>query len=285
MLEVDGAVAVVGGQRFTLHHARPSGVALYRGEGAYMRVGPPHALEPEYRAHVRLLALGFPVAALLDRGEAGGQFYFVEESLGAETFGDRFDSETGRGGVTEASFAAFLAVVRRYAAAQLRGATAADGRTGDAFAGIARLDQALDELPDLRGAALRGFARAVERLSAYPSVETHPDLHAYNVCAGGVIDLEGVTRGYAGYDVIGALLVPELFPPAPGAYGFSPPQRARYLAAVDALYAEHDLPPPSATSGAIRLCKLLSSVVGRRGRPAQRRWLVEHCRAALAPYG
>ena len=264
---------------------RPSGVALYRGEGAYVRVGPSHALEPEYRAHVRLLALGFPVAALLDRGESGGRFYFVEESLGPETFGDRFDSEMGRGGVAEASFAAFLAVVRRYAAAQLRGATAADDRTGDAFAGIARLDQALDELPDLRGAALSGFARAVERLSAYPSVETHPDLHAYNVCAGGVIDLEGVTRGYAGYDVIGALLVPELFPPAPGAYGFSPTQRARYLAAVDALYAEHDLPPPSALSGEIRLCKLLSSVVGRRRRPEQRRWLVERCRAALSPYG
>jgi len=42
------------------------------------------------------------------------------------------------------------------------------------------------------------------RLDEFPGTLVHGDLHAFNMCAGGVIDLEGSGWGIAGYDALTA---------------------------------------------------------------------------------
>src|SRR5688500_5861641 len=94
----------------------------------------------------------------------------------------------------------------------------------------------------------------------------------------------GAARGPAGYDAVAGLLVPALFPPAPDAYRYSARQRRRYLAALDALFVPHHLPPPSAYAADFRICKLLYCVPHRHHRPAQQQWLYARYRAELDAY-
>lgn len=152
---------------------RRSGVAVYRGETGYLRIGA--ALEPELAVHRLMLEHGYPVPRILDVGRHDGALFVIEESLGAETLGDRFASEQRtRGSITEEGFRVYLAVAERHAVAQTR------------------------------------CARAAAQPGEVATTVVHADLHAFNMCAGGVIDLEGAGWGPAGYDVATAPFVPAL---------------------------------------------------------------------------
>jgi hypothetical protein len=83
---------------------------------------------------------------------------------------------------------------------------------------------------------------------------------------------------------VAGLLVPELFPPAPDAYQYTARQRGRYLAALDALFVPHRLPPPSAHAADVRFCTLLHCVPHRHHRPAQQHWLYALYRTELDAY-
>ena len=97
------------GQAFEQVCVRRTGVAVYRGDDTYLRIGP--GIEAELVIHRQLLEHGFPVAAIVAVGEREGSAYFVEESLGAITLGDRFDAELAQSGrVSAGTFDEFLAV-------------------------------------------------------------------------------------------------------------------------------------------------------------------------------
>src|SRR6185295_16172355 len=89
---------------------RRSGVAVYRGDGTYLRIG--SGLEPELEAHRFMLEHGFPVARILAHGMHEGLPYAIEESLGDLTLGDRFEAGLADGeDMHEDGFSAFVDVV------------------------------------------------------------------------------------------------------------------------------------------------------------------------------
>src|SRR4051794_17800916 len=70
---------------------RRSGVAVYRGETGYLRIG--STLEPELAVHRLMLERDYPVPRILHVGRHDGVLYVIEESLGSQTLGDRFTAE------------------------------------------------------------------------------------------------------------------------------------------------------------------------------------------------
>jgi Phosphotransferase enzyme family len=167
----------------------------------------------------------------------------------------------------------------RYAKAQVRHPVAGD--IGIDFRELVRVNLLIDELPDLRDRTLRAFERAVDRLQVFPGAWCHRDLVAANICERGVIDLEGVGRGYAGYDVIGAHLEPDLWG---GGHAYSPRQREQCLTPVDEIFAAHGLPAPSAYAREFVFCKAINTATGRHGLPGQQQWLYNRYRSILNAY-
>jgi hypothetical protein len=169
--------------------------------------------------------------------------------------------------------------MRRYAEAQARNPVAGD--LGSEFPALVRLHLLLEELPDLRDRTLRAFERAVERLQVFPGAWCHRDLVAANMCERGVIDLEGVGLGYAGYDVVGVLLEPDIWG---GGHAYSPEQREHCLTPIDHIFTAHGLPAPSAYAPDFVLCKAINTATGRHGLPGQQQWLYNRYRAILKDY-
>lgn len=279
---MDGAINVAG-RRFDPIVRREDGVSVCRGEGAYLRSGPAEKLRAEISRHHQMLELGFPVAEIIEEGEHEGLRYVIEASLGSDTLGERFDSEMQRGGViTVGSFGAFLGIVLRFAQAQL--ASARVERARDEFRRLLRVDDLKATLPDVAQQTEAAFDLAAWRLRAFPAVLTHGDLHAFNICERGVIDIETATWAPAGYDVVTALLLPDFFPPDRRDYRFSPEQHAGYLAAIDGLYSDLGLPLPFNHIDDFRLCKAIW-LTARRDRPAALlTWLDDAYRAMVTNY-
>jgi hypothetical protein len=277
----------IAGRTFQFHHHRGDDNDLYFSEDAYLRIGDRAELEPEYETHVRMLQMGFPVPQMLARGEWNGRFYWIEESVGTQVLWKLFMAETRANGcMSDASFRALMEVMGRYAEAQVRHPVAGDIRAE--FQELVRVNDLIEELPDLRDRTLRAFERAVERLQVFPGAWCHRDLATANICERGVIDLEGVRPGYAGYDVMGALLEPDVWA-APDGYAYSPRQREVFLTPVDRIFTAQGLPAPSAYAPDFLFCRLLCLAAGchltpGHPLPGQVRWLHNRYRTVLNEY-
>jgi hypothetical protein len=198
---------VVGGRPFALVTVRRSDVAVYRGEGAYLRLG--LATVDEVALQRRMLDEGYPVAEILDVGEHTGSPYFVEASLGEDTWGDAHEERIRPGvAVGAEEFWEFGDVMLRWARAQVQGVRRPWQVTD--LAGLLGVDRAVDHLPGLAVSIRAAFGQAATLLHDLPGALQHDDLHPYNACPGGVIDLEGVGWAVAGYDVVTAVLEPSL---------------------------------------------------------------------------
>ena len=197
------------GTDFELVCVRRSGVAVYRGDACYLRIGA--ELEPELAVQRLMLERGYPVPRISHVGRHDGVPYLIEESLGAHTLGDRFEAEQRVDGrISDEGFVIFLAVAERYARAQAASARPA-ARPGDV-----------------------------------PVALVHPDLHAFNMCPGGVIDVEGASLGPVGYDVATAPFVPALCGlTSARTPWFTATQISEYLAMVDGVFAGQGLSPPT----------------------------------------
>lgn len=266
----------VNHQRYTLVCGhRCSGRAVYRGPDAYLRIGVPAVLEQEITIHRQLLALGFPVAPLLQTGIYDGQPFFIEATLGDAVWGDMLETETHEhGAVRESSFADLLALILRWTEAQLQNqastAIHADLATTVRLADVERL------LPGHILLTQQALALAQQRLAVFPAVHTHGDFHPYNLCPGGVIDLEFVHWSVAGYDAITGLFADDLFPPAPGDYRYTAAQVTNARLAIDALFQRYHLPPPSHYLADFRLCRMLRIVQLAERRPLEvQQWLYQ----------
>lgn len=251
----------VNGRSFDLVCVRRSGVAVYRGDDAYLRLGA--ATVPEVAMQRRLLAGGFPVAEILEVGEHGGSPYFVEASLGRDTWGDAHEGRIDAGGrVSDQEFWVFGEVMLQWARAQL-GGERSPWQSGD-LADLLGVARAADHVPEVATAIGAAFEQAVTELSDLPGAHQHDDLHAFNACPGGVIDLEGIGWAAAGYDVATAVLDPSL---AEGRWEdgtlvltwFTEDQVRTYLDRLDEEFLRASAPPPSTLVDAYLMCRAISA--------------------------
>ncbi|MEZ4860261.1 MAG: phosphotransferase [Caldilineaceae bacterium] len=255
---------------------RCRGRAVYRGPAAYLRIGLPAVIEHEITIHRRLLALGFPVAPLLQTGFQDGQPFFIEAALGDAVWGDSLEAEThAYGTVRESSFAGLLALILRWTEAQLQ--TLAPAETHADLAATVRLADVERLLPEHILLTRQVFARAQQRLTVFPVVLTHGDFHPHNLCPGGVIDLEFVHWSVAGYDAITGLFADDLLPPDPTDYRYTATQLANARTAIDALFQRYHLPPPTHYLADFRLCRMMQIVhlAERRSLDVQQ-WIYQH---------
>jgi len=251
----------VNGRTFDLVCVRRSEVGVYRGDDAYLRIG--SATVPEVALQRRLLADGFPVAEILEVGEHAGSPYFIEASLGPDTWGDLIQEQIDAGGrVSDEEFWVFADVMLRWARAQLGGVRRPWHTTDLAgFLGVAR---AVDNVPALAAPIRAAFGQVVAVLRDLPGALQHDDLHAFNTCRGGVIDLEGVAWAVAGYDVATAVLEPSL---AEARWDdgrlslawFTEDQVGDYLQRLDDTFLHASAPPPSALVDAYLVCRAIST--------------------------
>ena len=263
----------LNGRRYDLVVTRRTGVSVYRGEGVYLRLG--HALTPELAVHRQMLHGGFPVADILEVGEHEGEPYLIEKSLGPSTLGDLYAEQVEvRGYVDDQAFAPFLQAMRRHARAQLAG----ERRRFDAvvlaeFLGVGRAAENVSaQAPRITSA----FRRAEKSLRRWPLTLQHADLHPYNTCRGGVIDLEGAGWAVAGYDVLTAVLDPTL---AAETFEqgrlriswFTTRQIRTYLSAVEAEFAHASIASPIPAMDALLLCRTIAICSHRHPHPEVRR--------------
>jgi hypothetical protein len=205
-----------------------------------------------------MVACGFPVARIVAQGEYEDFVYVIEESLGEKHFGDLFAEEVMQyGKISDRSFEGFLRITKAFAQAQLQTRAAPSPHT---FAQGIHLNALLEELPQDAARIQDRFAQAMERLLAFPGVLTHGDFNPHNLYPVGVIDLADSFYGPAGYDLVTNIVHIEYYPTSHDyeffqGYSFTAEQQRRYFNTVDALYASHGLPKPSAYRADFAFCR------------------------------
>ena len=180
------------------------GMVLRRGD-TYARLGAKDSTLEE-QVHTKALRdRGFPVPEIIESGDYGdNQWYFVETSLGEETFHDRFSAEYQKHGhVSDETYSSYLAVIDAYMQAQV----APDNRStisAEDFIGACVREEHLGHVYsyfekdfDKHQSAIK---KAQDRLEGAPMGILQYDLNPFNVLEGGLIDFELVGYGPIGYD-------------------------------------------------------------------------------------
>lgn len=264
----------IGGRRFSLVRVQRGKTAIYRSRNRYMRLGRQKALARELARHEEMLARGFPVARILTRGIRGDFLYFIEESLGKKSFGQLFAEDVRRrGAISRAHFQAFLDITAVFAAAQLRAPIAPTGSARAAeFSASIHLGDLCRELPGDARRIRRRFSDAMARVRIFPHVLTHGDFNPHNIYPAGVIDLESVCDGLAGYDIVTNIVHNDYFPVSKKyefyqKYAFTDTQKARYMTAMDMLYRAAGLPALSPYARDFAFCRAVWSAVRMREYP------------------
>jgi hypothetical protein len=263
---------------------RFNGRAVYRGPAKYMRIGLPTIIAHEESLHRRLWDAGFPVAQILQTGEVNGQPFFVEASLGDSVLGELFEAEMqAHGVVTDASFRNLLMIVLRWAEAQLQHVATPD--IPPDLASTVRLTDVERLLPHLTPLTRQVFLRLQQRFACFPTVLTHGDFHPYNLCSGGVIDLEFVHWSVAGYDVLTAFFEEGLWPADSTDYRFTVPQQMLACHAIDDLFHVYHLPLPSAYTADFLMGRMMKIVeIGEQRPPAVKQWIYQCYEAQAKTY-
>jgi len=196
---------------------------IYRGavytnidRSEFLRVGPTAETEAEVNFVERLREVGYPVgqatrAVRLDETDS----YWIEQSIGTETFGERIVRESaGHDEVLPQTIDELAAVLKQWRDAQVREAVASSTTTNwDEFAAVNWLNQSLKWFapadPPTVDRAIKLLKTTIEGL---PCASIATDLNVFNILPGGVIDFEGRGSGPVGYDVMGAAIHGACFP-------------------------------------------------------------------------
>lgn len=249
----------LNGRLFTLVSVRRTGVAVYRSDETYLRLGDGAARELE--SHRQMQRDAYPVAEILEVGHHEGSLYYIESALGDRTFGDAYAETVAESGCpTDEQFAGFLDVMRRHAHAQLTG----ENRSCEpqAFAEFLGVERAVANTPELAVPIRGAWDRAIRLLSGLPAALQHSDLHPFNTCPGGIIDLEEAGWAPICYDVATAVFGPTLAEPRwlDGALmieWFTSSQVRAYRSALDDEFRGFDLPVPSTLIHAHLVCRAI----------------------------
>lgn len=219
--------------------------AIYRADDRYLRIGPPAVIAEQLSVHRDMERAGYPVAAILATGSYGGLDYFIERSLGEQSFRVRFTEEYGaNGSLDEATVSRFIAIAERFLRAQIGTAQAP---APDSYREGTHLDVMKAELPAYAERIEARFQRSLAATAGLPYVVTHGDFNPSNMYPEGVIDIEDSFRAPLGYDLVTALYTIDWFPDSPeyeyvAQYRFGTPDKERFLAMCDRVLIEHGLP-------------------------------------------
>lgn len=256
-------------------HAGGQGTAQ-AGDGEYLRIGEPGIVHRHVNIHRKMEEAGFPVPALIKEGVLDGKAYFIETSVGEKRLGDAFAEDCNKHGVIqEETFKKFLDIVERYTRAQLRAPKAA-GSIEHLARGI-HLNELCSELSAYAIRIREKFKDVFARITIFPSVITHGDFNPQNLFKDGVIDLEDAFYAPVGYDPISALTTINFFPDSKefeyfARYRFSDTQRSEYLATLDRLFTEAELPKLSKYADEFEFCRAIWCSVGMQKWPKIQKW-------------
>lgn len=185
----------------------PGMVLKSKTRDVYARLGPKESALEEQIHTVSLQERGFPVATILDSGDYGdGQWYFIEESLGKETFHAQFASEYKQfGAVSDETFARYKAIMQRYIEAQF------SGRNRSHITATEFLENVIPDSHIVANYAQcnkdveryhEAIAAAATKLANTPMGVLQYDLNPFNILDRGMIDFELVGYGPLGYDTL-----------------------------------------------------------------------------------
>jgi hypothetical protein len=236
----------LGGEVFHLVKPRYRGGTTYVSQDRrrFLRVGSRADISDEYRTCRDLLRRGFPVAPVVTRGVLDDErAYFVEESIGTDTFGELFGAQTEQAGVVEDTcFALFTDVLGRYLRAQCAAAVAP---ADPALARVVLMDNAFRNHPPVPATAdvAAAVGRATDRLAGHPRCPSQSDLNPFNVLPAGVIDFELAVPAPLGFDVVTSVFFGHYWPAGRKAYEITAGQTRRFLATMDDVAVDGGMPP------------------------------------------
>ncbi|MFZ5391341.1 MAG: phosphotransferase [Patescibacteria group bacterium] len=170
----------------------------------YLRVGPIEKIAAEVAFLRQLNNYNFPVPKIINQGEYDNFGYYIEESVGQFSFGDRFRQEyLVNGRVSSETFSNYCKMSIRFLVAQFKSAKDANGiSTNELRKGIC-VDNVVTENPDISVDYLNDVLSKVEnKLKVLPLSLTHGDFSPFNVFNNGVVDFEHNFIGPIGYDVL-----------------------------------------------------------------------------------
>ena len=248
---------------------------VYKGDGEYLRIGEPRIIKKHLDAHTLMEKAGFPVPKLLVTGVHDEQSYFTEATMGEVRLGDAFATDFDWNAITPKRFDEFIAIVRRYANAQLQAPKPLASLRG--FKPAIHIRTLCRELPEYAERIEARFKEITERLSVFPTVLSHGDFNPQNLFANGIIDLEHAFQGPWGYDIVTALVHINQFPESKeyeyfARYRFSDAQRTEYLRVFDALAEENKLPKISEYLHDFEFCRAVWSSVRMAEHPKIQKW-------------
>lgn len=182
------------------------GMVLKHGD-TYARLGPKDAVLEEQVHTESLFRRGFPVPRILESAAHGdNEWYFVEESVGDETFHNQFMRETQEtGGVNDATYAGYLDLVGKYLDAQTQKGNRTNVKASDFVAALLDENAVLGNYCYFENPAepyQAAIEKAIQRLASADMGILQFDLNPYNILQKGVIDFELVGYGPIGYDVL-----------------------------------------------------------------------------------
>lgn len=234
----------IDGQRFELLGLQRGGAAVYRGESAYLRLGPKEAIERDLLLHRAMEKAKFPVAKIISDGELHEGRYFIEASVGDRSFRAIFQSDVEENGrIADEHFSEFLAMMKKMYTQQKK-ASHGEWEVQEFERGI-HLSDLCRELPS-HGSALREhFNRVVKRLARLPRTLTHGDCNPANIYSRGIIDIEDSFYGPLGYDIVSSLSSIEWSPDVKSyefyaQYQFSAAEKAAYMKAFRTIAPHFD---------------------------------------------
>ncbi len=170
----------------------------------YMHTGSVAEVGNEANFIEQLHGLNFPVPRILSKGEIGGINYYIEESVGDMSFGEKFRHEyTLHQKVTGETFEGFCNIACQFLEAQLNNPT---DRRSEIREGV-HLSNVLQENPDLRDKIFPCISMIETNLQQIPLVLTHGDFSPRNTFTKGVIDFEHRFIAPVGYDVLTGITI------------------------------------------------------------------------------
>jgi len=241
----------VEGQDFAYVKDRLIGGRVFANQDKteYLRTASAAEIAGEANLTKDLYERGFPVPKVIATGTLkDGTAYYTERSIGDRHFGQIFKQNTKtEGHITEESLDAFINVIKRYCAAQFNYKNFVP-HNPDSLAKISAFEIAMRSnppAPDMEPMFAEVYQKANERLSKLPWGYLQPDLNPFNILHDGIIDFELADFGPIGYDTVTNIYFERMWPTKEVSYHASDEQIAKYVAAIDAIAKEHDLPPMS----------------------------------------
>jgi hypothetical protein len=270
---------VIDGRQFELLGTQRSGAAVYRGTNAYLRIGERGVISHDLAQHREMKAAKYPVARILSDGEHDSLTYFIEESLGQESFRAMFEEDYLQGGsVSGQHFSSFTRIAKKLYAAQLK-AQRATWDIGEFAAGL-QVTTFARELPAYRADIEAKFVSVAERLQKLPGTLLHGDCNAANMYEKGVIDLEDSFYGPVGYDQISALMSMEWSPDTRdyefyARYKLTREQKESYIRALNSIGRKAGVVDIASPASDLAFCRALWLCRGMAAWPRIQQWRYE----------